>query len=863
VNSLISKCSLEETLAKHAQNNRFKKFLAFATSAFLSMALFVPLGSAPASAAEFDVNFQAMSFDEGTQARVLYRGFPSSGTTTNIAAGGNAGNAGKQAGDRVLYKNVITINGTAIDALVKTVTISAGTTVNEFDGGSAVSGADSLFQTDVQQSSNDEYVTFSFTFYVSGSYNPTSDSGTTAVLRNVLVNSYDLDGSGGGSSSQYSEMTGFQSYRLSNQTTLSVSNPSPGKTRFQDTGVQSYNATNGAYTFGRVQVRYDYLSTFTVTHGVGSNGSGGTSYFALDFGPGLSAGTQNATTWLNGSTQIGTTSTANTAGNRPPTSTNTSLYVSTTSARVLDVPDFGSFSDPDSNPFVRVRIDTIPATGTLQYYTNSAWVTVANNAVIPSSDIDAGFLRYTHNSLSNDTVTFSVNDGLVYSSATNTITFIPTTQTQTITFNNPGSKTPSQTIASGATADSGLTVTLTSNTPGICTVSGLNIVILSNTGNCSITATQAGDSTYAAANSVTQVFSVTNSVTNYTITYAGNSPDSGSVPANQTGNGSVTLASNSGNMVKSGFTFGGWTIGSTNYSAGASYNLTSNVTATAIWNSNSSFTITYDGNSPDSGSAPSSQTGNGSVTLASNSGNMVKSGFTFGGWTIASTTYSAGGSYNLTSNVTAVAIWNAVVVSQPASAPVFALTFLAPTANQGTTPPVMVGSAAVIPGNIGNLTRPGFIFKGWSIDGVEYNAGVLVTLTSNRIAYAYWVPKVITFVDTASGTIFAQPIEGSDQVKLPTADQVTKSGFILAGWLINDTKHEPGAVVAIDAVANATALWTEYLSVPPREEEEVVEEEVQETVLADTGLSSELWVAMASMLLAAGVVLMRLSRRRV
>jgi hypothetical protein len=125
------------------------------------------------------------------------------------------------------------------------------------------------------------------------------------------------------------------------------------------------------------------------------------------------------------------------------------------------------------------------------------------------------------------------------------------------------------------------------------------------------------------------------------------------------------------------------------------------------------------------------------------------------------------------------------------------------------------------------------------------------------------VPKVITFVDTTSGTIFAQPIEGSDQVKLPTADQVTKSGFILAGWLINDQKYEPGAIVAIDAVANATALWTEYLSVPPREEEEVVEEEVQETVLADTGLSSELWLAMATMLLAAGVVLMRLSRRRV
>jgi hypothetical protein len=359
------------------------------------------------------------------------------------------------------------------------------------------------------------------------------------------------------------------------------------------------------------------------------------------------------------------------------------------------------------------------------------------------------------------------------------------------------------------------------------------------------------------------VFSVTNSVTNYTITYAGNSPDSGSVPANQTGNGSVTLASNSGNLAKSGFTFGGWTIASTTYSSGASYNLASNVTATAIWTPNSSFTITYDGNSADSGSAPSNQTGNGSVTLASNSGNLVKSGFTFGGWTIASTTYSAGGAYNLASNVTAVAIWTAIVASQPAPTPVFALTFLAPTANQGTTPPVLVGTAAVVPGNIGNLTRPGFVFKGWSIDGVVYNAGVLVTLTSNRIAYGYWVPKVITFVDTASGTVVAQAIEGSDEVKLPTADQVTKSGFVLVGWLIDSKTYDPGAVVAIEAVANASAVWSEYFFVPSEEEQQVAEEEVQETVLADTGLSSGLWLTIASMLLAAGVVLMRLTRRRV
>lgn len=827
----------------------------------------MPLASSPANAAEFDVNFAAMSFDEGTKARVLYRGYPSSGTATAIAAGGNAGTAGEVVGDRVLYRNVITINGTAIDALVKTVAKSASTTISAFDGGSAVSGAPQLFQTNLSQGANNQSVTFSFTFYVGGSYDPTADTGTTATLKNVLVNSYDLDGSTG-SSSQYSEMTGFQSYRLSNNTTLAVTTAN-GVTRFQDsTGANaSYSASSGSYVEGRVQVKFNYLSTFTISHGVNNQGSGGTSYFAVDFGPGISAGTLSQSIWLNGSTQVNTSETLNTAGNRPPTSTDTTRYVTTTSPRVLDVADFGSYADLDLNPFVQIRMDALPSTGALEMYTNSAWVSVSANAVISTADIEAGNLRYTHTSVSNDTITFSVNDGLAYSTATNAITFVPTTQTQTLNFNNPGSKTPSQTIASGATATSGLTVTLVSNTPGICTVSGLNIVILSNTGNCSITASQAGDSTYAAANSVTQVFSITNSVSNFTLSYNGNSEDSGTVPANQTGNGSVTVAANSGSLVKSGFTFGGWTIGGTTYAAGASFNLNANATATAIWNSNSSFTITYNGNSADSGSAPSNQTGNGSVTLATNTGSLVKAGFTFGGWTIAGTTYGAGAAYTLAGNVTATAIWTPVVVAPAEPAPmVYALTFLSPTAGSGATPQTLVGTFAIVPGNVGNLVRSGYVFKGWTIEGVDYPAGSMVALTSNRIAYAYWVPKVITFVDSQSGTVVLAPIEGSDQVKLPTAQEVTKSGFVLAGWLIADKTYAPGDLISIEDAVNASAIWTVYLGVPPTEadpEENAPEDVVDEQVLADTGFTANGWLSVAFLLLSAGVVLMRLSRRRV
>ena len=81
------------------------------------------------------------------------------------------------------------------------------------------------------------------------------------------------------------------------------------------------------------------------------------------------------------------------------------------------------------------------------------------------------------------------------SSASQTISFAPLS-------NTPAS---SGTVTLTATATSGLPVSFTSTTPGVCTVAG-NVVTLAAVGTCSITASQAGDSNYAAAPPVTRSF---------------------------------------------------------------------------------------------------------------------------------------------------------------------------------------------------------------------------------------------------------------------------------------------------------------------------------------------------------------------
>jgi len=80
-----------------------------------------------------------------------------------------------------------------------------------------------------------------------------------------------------------------------------------------------------------------------------------------------------------------------------------------------------------------------------------------------------------------------------------------------------------------------------------------------------------------------------NSATSYTVTYNTNGASSGSIPADQTKihDVALTLATNAGNLAKTGYDFAGWntTIDGTgtSYAAGASYTANVNVILYAKW----------------------------------------------------------------------------------------------------------------------------------------------------------------------------------------------------------------------------------------------------------------------------------------
>lgn len=218
---------------------------------------------------------------------------------------------------------------------------------------------------------------------------------------------------------------------------------------------------------------------------------------------------------------------------------------------------------------------------------------------------------------------------------------------------------------------------------------GINLTLQTNSGNLARTGyTFAGWNTqadglgtnYAAGatytgNAALALFAKWTAVTSYTVSYDANGAESGTIPSNQTKYQDValTLATNSGGLARSGFTFAGWNTAAngsgTAYAAGATYTANAALVLYAQWAGTVTYTVSYNGNGNTGGTAPSNQTKTQgvSLTLATNSGNLTKTGYAFSGWNTAAngsgTAYAPGAAYTVDSGATLHAQWNALPVA--------------------------------------------------------------------------------------------------------------------------------------------------------------------------------------------------------
>ena len=717
-----------------------------------------------AQAASVNFDGEYLNFDAATM-QVL------SGSSTSL-----------QVGSKYLYPNAGVIEGVAVDATVELVAVSGSTSGWGWDPASANQFTNTprslnqaqkdLIILNMGSNNGNTDVTFRFKFWEAGSVALTGGviTGISIELRNVLVNAYDLD------VGQWAGFSGFQASERNNPNVLTVNQiAGTNIVRFVSPSNSGYSGIE-SFEEGRVRVLYSQVSSLDIRLFAPDQ-----ALYGLQFGAGVSWPTAVRT--------------AN-SFNALPTSTSTSKFVvpGTTASMVLA--DFGNYADGDGNPLTDIKFEASSDLSGLALLTGSSTVSVAAGTTVSADAIRNGNLSFLLplGATSPATLSFRVGDGLSYSAVAYSISLLIAVQTQTINF--PSQIAPQSPAAgafsSSATATSNLPVTLTSNTPSVCSIApnGTDIVplITNQRSVCSVTGTQPGNASFASATPVTRLFYFSNQEITFTQpgsqAYAANLSFSAAVSASS--GLPITLNSltpsicsvSALNVVILGS--GNCTLraeqpGGVSSSNNITYLAAFPVVRTFNISSGAGFSVTYDANTG-TGTVPTQVLNSVNFTV-DNGGSLTKTDFAFVGWNTANdgsgNDYATGSSRALTSNLTLFAKWQATVTfDSQGGAAVNAVTFF-------------LGEPAI---TLPATTKAGFTFLGWSLTPT----GAVVSNTfsaGSATLYAIWEtppaatpgpivsPPEITSITPRIVTTKGGELVRVEGRRLGTGDHVTIGGI--------------------------------------------------------------------------------------
>ena len=181
---------------------------------------------------------------------------------------------------------------------------------------------------------------------------------------------------------------------------------------------------------------------------------------------------------------------------------------------------------------------------------------------------------------------------------------------------------------------------------------------------------------------------------------------------------------------RAGYTFTGWSNGTTTYGAGATYTLSSGGNAivfTAQWTANPNDGYSFNA----AGGAPTPASGSGldgtTITLP---GAPTRAGYTFTGWSNGTTTFGASSTYTLSSAGGAI-VFTAQWTPNATDAYSFNAAGGAPTPAAGSG---LNGTTITLPTA---PTLAGYAFAGWNDGTTTYGAGATYTLSSGGNAIVF------------------------------------------------------------------------------------------------------------------------------
>jgi uncharacterized repeat protein (TIGR02543 family) len=317
----------------------------------------------------------------------------------------------------------------------------------------------------------------------------------------------------------------------------------------------------------------------------------------------------------------------------------------------------------------------------------------------------------------------------------------------------------------------------------------------------------------------------------YTITYAGNSNTGGTVPTNSStyniGN-SVTVAGNPNSLVRTGYSFAGWTDNSsgtgTVYTSGTGYTVGSaNIIFYAKWTANT-YTVTFNANgaSGEASATTDTYTTAGTAITFPTVGTMVKTGYNFAGWSATPTGTLLSGTYTTTADVTLYAKWTIKTISVTYDKGAASASSIAswPSNDSGN-----YNSAIILGTPTSQVTISGgtYQFSAWKVSGgsATYEAGSSYILpATNPTLVAQWVQVFevnYTFNGGTSATGFNYDAQCDPSTYLCVNNQQiqadaapSRAGYTFAGW-----RDQSGNPIAAGATFTVTlnryllsAQWT-------------------------------------------------------
>ena len=377
---------------------------------------------------------------------------------------------------------------------------------------------------------------------------------------------------------------------------------------------------------------------------------------------------------------------------------------------------------------------------------------------------------------------------------------------------------------------------------------GDSVTVLDNTGNMTVAnktfagwqtsgVTYMPGQTFIMGTASVSLAAVWTASPTYKVTYnanfsstTGSNAGSGTTPIdnnNYLAGTTVNILGNTGNLTNPAApTFLGWNTkadgSGTMYATGSTFVIGSaSVVLYAQWTAATAYRVSYDMNTATGGAPPvdpNSYLTGASVTVASNSGNMVKSGFGFTGW---NTKADGSGAFYLPGAVLTMSTSDLILYAQwsPVAYPLAVTVSFDPNQGTGTqaAQTAIAGTAVQLASCA--FTRTGWTFVGWNTaangSGVPYaNGAMLLIPMANLTLYAQWQNSTGGTIVVQAPVQYQVTLQGPTTVSYKTAStyQATLgAGASTAVWYLNGvalTSSPLPAGVTLDATQIASGLST-------------------------------------------------------